>query len=204
MRSKHRELLQSKEATISDLSKQLTEQAVRADRAQKDKQSAEEELAKLLLQLNKFKQETTKTYDQFNRDVAEQQSEAESKVLQLQRECGRLKDQVEALKQAQSQAAVRIDEQQVKLQSYMGEYERFSQENKKLKEQLLSVRDQKEEALQEVARQKLAGHNRLTMVGDEANLKVSRLEQMLLEAKQERQEYEEHAYQVIKNSERLA
>ncbi len=72
MRSKHRELLQSKEATISDLSKQLTEQAVRADRAQKDKQSAEEELAKLLLQLNKFKQETTKTYDQFNRDVAEQ------------------------------------------------------------------------------------------------------------------------------------
>ena len=98
---------------------------------------------------------------------------------------------------AQQQTAVQSHEQEVKLESYMRDYERLFAENKRLRELGNSLRDEKETALAEVSKLKVASHTRMTEVQDECNLKIAHLEQMLLEQKERHRAYEERAYAVI-------
>ena len=58
----------------------------------------------------------------------------------------------------------------------MRDYERYFEENKRLREVLNNLREEKENALSEVTRLKVLYHDRVNELNDECNLKVAHLE----------------------------
>lgn len=83
----------------------------------------------------------------------------------------------------------------------MRDYERLFADNKRFRELGNQLRDEKENALAEVSKLKVANHTRLAEIQDECNLKIAHLEQMLLEQKDRHRAYEERAYTVISSQE---
>lgn len=63
----------------------------------------------------------------------------------------------------------------------MRDYERLFDENKRLKELSNQLREDRESALAELARNKLHQHNRVNDITDEANAKVANLEALLID-----------------------
>lgn len=90
-----------------------------------------------------------------------------------------------------------MHEQEVKLDSYMRDYERYFDDNKRQRELINQLRDEKESAISEVNRLKIVFHSRINEINDEANVKVAHLENNLLESKERHKGYEEKAYQVM-------
>jgi cell division septum initiation protein DivIVA len=66
-----------------------------------------------------------------------------------------------------------MHEQEVKLDSYIRDYERFFEENKRLRELVNSLRDEKDTALGEIRRLKSVYHDRVAELADEYNLKMA-------------------------------
>jgi hypothetical protein len=66
-----------------------------------------------------------------------------------------------------------MHEQEVKLDAYMRDYERYFEENKRLRELVNSLRDEKDTALTEIRRMKTVYHDRITELNDECNLKIA-------------------------------
>lgn len=87
----------------------------------------------------------------------------------------------------------------MKLDSYMKDYERLFDENKRLRDLTNQLRDEKDSSISELARNKTYQHNRLNEVTDEANIKVAHLESLMLEMKERHKAYEERAYSVMIN-----
>ncbi len=85
----------------------------------------------------------------------------------------------------------------MKLDSYMRDYERLFDENKRLRELTNQLREEKESALSDLARNKLNQHNRINDITDEANSKIASLESQLIDQKERHKAYEERAYQVM-------
>lgn len=88
-------------------------------------------------------------------------------------------------------------ELEVKLDNYMRDYERYFDDNKRLRELTNQLRDEKEGALAELNRQKVIFHGRLNELSDESNVKVAHLENMVLETKERYKAHEEQAYSVM-------
>ena len=86
---------------------------------------------------------------------------------------------------------------EVKLDNYMRDYERYFDDNKRLRELTNQLRDEKEGALAELNRQKVIFHGRLNELTDESNVKVAHLENMILEMKERYKAHEEQAYHVM-------
>lgn len=85
----------------------------------------------------------------------------------------------------------------------MRDYERLFDENKRLRELSNSLREEKESALSELARNKHHQHNRVNDITDEANAKMAVLESQLIDQKERHKTYEERAYQVITSQEKI-
>ena len=128
---------------------------------------------------------------------------AESKVSQLRRENERLKDAFEELQHQSQKQQIKLHELEVKVDAYLKENERLTDESKRSKELVNQLREDKDSALQDLQRNKTIQHNRLTEVTDEANTKVAHLEQCMLEMKQKHKQYEEKAYTVSIRQEKL-
>lgn len=77
-----------------------------------------------------------------------------------------------------------MHEQSVKLDSYMRDYERFFDENKRLRDLVNTLREEKDIALGEIKRMKSLYHDRVNELNDECNLKMAQLENQLLETKE--------------------
>lgn len=61
----------------------------------------------------------------------------------------------------------------MKLESYMKDYDRYYDENKRLRDLLNTVRDEKENAVSEVKRLKTLYYDRVNELNDECNLKIA-------------------------------
>lgn len=94
-------------------------------------------------------------------------------------------------------------EQEVKLDSYMRDYERYFEENKRLRELVNSLRDEKDIALNESRRLKSVYHERVQELNDECNLKLVQLENKLLETKEKSRFSEEKGMEVMMMQERI-
>lgn len=70
---------------------------------------------------------------------------------------------------------------EVSLDTLQRDYERYKDDNKRLRETTNQLRDEKEGALAELNRQKIIHHSRVNELTDECNLKVAHLENMILE-----------------------
>jgi hypothetical protein len=66
-----------------------------------------------------------------------------------------------------------MHEQEVKLDSYMRDYERYFDENKRLRDLVNTLRDEKDIALSEIKRLKSLYHDRVNELNDECNLKIA-------------------------------
>ena len=66
-----------------------------------------------------------------------------------------------------------MHEVEIKLESYMKDYERYLEENKRLRDLLNTVREEKEVASSEVKRLKTLYHDRVNELNDECNLKIA-------------------------------
>ncbi len=87
-----------------------------------------------------------------------------------------MKDELEAIKNERQQSAILQHEQEVKLDSYMRDYERYFDDNKRLRELINQLRDEKESAISELNRLKIVFHGRVNELNDECNVKVAHLE----------------------------
>ena len=66
-----------------------------------------------------------------------------------------------------------MHEQEVKLDTYMRDYERYFDENKRLRDLVNTLRDEKDIALSEIKRLKSLYHDRVNELNDECNLKIA-------------------------------
>ena len=107
------------------------------------------------------------------------------------------------MKNSTEHAQIMQHEQQVKLDSYMRDYERYFDDNKRLRELINKLRDEKESALSEVNRLKIVFNSRINELNDEANVKIAHLENTMLEAKERHKAFEEKSYQVMINQEKI-
>jgi len=121
----------------------------------------------------------------------------------LARENEKLKEEAESLKNEKTSSSLLLHEQEVKLDSYMRDYERYFDDNKRLRELINQLRDEKESALSEANRLKIVFHGRVNELNDECNVKVAHLENSLLESKEKHKAYEERAYQVMVSQEKI-
>lgn len=169
LKSKHKNQMLAKADEISDLSRQLSDAVDKAERCQSAMDSKSAELSKLHEQLRSFKDDTSSKYESYNKQLSAQESLAESRVGQLSRENERLTDANEQLKAQTSQTSIRLHEQEVKLDSYVKDYERLFDENKRLRELTNSLREDKDAATGDLARVKAFSQTRLHEVSDQAN-----------------------------------
>ena len=120
-----------------------------------DRDSHREELNKLKDQWRSFKDDTSTKYESYNKQLNQQENIAEDKIRLLQKENERLRDAQDASTQQEQHTQIKLHEQEVKLDSYMRDYERLFDENKRLRELTNQLREEKESAFTELARNKL-------------------------------------------------
>lgn len=188
---------------MSDLSRKLSDAVETAERHRMDKDSLREEVSKLQDQWRSFKEDTSIKYESYNKTINQQEAMSEEKIRGFQRENEKLKDELDALKNERQQAAIQQHEQEVKLDSYMRDYERYFDDNRRLRELINQLRDEKESAISELNRLKIVFHGRVNELNDECNVKVAHLENQLLEVKERHKAYEERAYTVMIQQEKI-
>lgn len=162
-----------------------------------DRDSLREEVNKLQDQWRTFKEDTSAKYEQFNKQLSQQESLSEEKQKLLKQQNEKLKEELETLTTSKQSTSVLLHEQEVKLDSYVRDYQRYFDDNKRLRELINQLRDEKESALSEVNRLKIIFHSRINELNDECNVKVAHLENNLLELKEKHKQYEERAYSAM-------
>jgi hypothetical protein len=85
----------------------------------------------------------------------------------------------------------------------MRDYERYFAENKRLRELVNTIRDEKDTAISELNRLKVIYHDRVNELNDECNIKIAQLENQLLEQKEKHRHSEEGAYEVMVQQEKI-
>ena len=160
-------------------------------------------MTKLQEHWRSFKEDTSIKYESYNKQLNQQEAMSDEKMRGLQKENERLKEEIKNVKNEQNQSQIMNHEQQVKLDSYMRDYERYFDDNKRLRELINQLRDEKESAVSEVSRLKIVFSSRINEINDEANVKIAHLENTLLEAKERHKAYEEKAYTVMVHQEKI-
>jgi hypothetical protein len=107
------------------------------------------------------------------------------------------------MRRNQAQQLILMHEQEVKLDSYMRDYERYFEENKRLREMVNSLRDEKDTALGEIRRLKAIYHDRVSELNDDCNMKIAQLENHLLETRERAKYGEEKSIEVMLMQERI-
>ena len=71
----------------------------------------------------------------------------------------------------------------MKLENYVRDYDRYFIENKRLREHMNTLRDEKDTSISELNRLKVIYHERVNELNDYCNSKISHIENKLLETK---------------------
>ena len=85
----------------------------------------------------------------------------------------------------------------------MRDYDRYFVENKRLREHVNVIRDEKDTAISELNRLKVIYHDRVNELNDQCNIKVAQLENQLLETKERHRHTESGAYEVMAQQEKI-
>ena len=118
-------------------------------------------------------------------------------------ECEKQREEVEQMRNERQSSKIEMHELEVKLDGYQHDYERYFVENKRLREHLNTIRDEKDTAIVELNRLKSLYHDRVNELNDECNIKIARLENQLLEQKEKHRTTEENAYEVMMRQEKI-
>jgi hypothetical protein len=96
-----------------------------------------------------------------------------------------------------------MHELQVKLDGYVRDYDRYFVENKRLRELVNCIRDEKDTAISELNRLKVIYHDRVQDQNDQCNYRISALENELLDQREKNRKSEEGAYEVMTQQEKI-
>jgi hypothetical protein len=118
-------------------------------------------------------------------------------------EAEKQREEVESMRNERQNSKIEMHELQVKLDGYMRDYERYFTENKRLRELVNTIRDEKDTAISELNRLKVIYHDRINELNDDCNIKIAQLENLLLEAKEKHRHTEEGAYGVMVQQEKI-
>ena len=105
-----------------------------AERHRMDRDSLREEVSKLQEQWRSFKEDTSVKYETYNKTINEQEQASEEKIRNQQRENEKLKEELDTIKNERQTAQIFQHEQEVSLDSYRREYQRYFDDNTRLRE----------------------------------------------------------------------
>ena len=159
--------------------------------------SANKQLDKMLEQWRNFKEEAAQKYEAYSRQINQAELKNEEHNRALVTECEKQREECESMRAERQTTKIELSELQVKLDSYMRDYERYFGENKRLREHVNVIRDEKDTAISELNRLKVIYHERVNELNDDCNIKLAQLENQLLEAKERHRHTESGAYEVM-------
>ena len=119
-------------------------------------------------------------------------------------ECEKQREETDSMRNERQNSKIEMHELQVKLEGYTRDYERYFSENKRLRELVNTIRDEKDTAISELNRLKVIYHDRVNELNDECNIKIAQLENQLLGDKEKHRHTEENAYEVMIQQEKIA
>lgn len=85
----------------------------------------------------------------------------------------------------------------------MRDYERYFVENKRLRELVNTIRDEKDTAISELNRLKFIYHDRVNELNDDCNIKIAQLENQLLESREKSRSKESVSYEAMAHQEKI-
>ena len=150
-----------------------------------------------------FKEEANQKYENYSKRINQAEMKNGEDNRELISECDKQREEVEAMRNERQESKIEMHKIQVKLDGYMRDYERYFSENKRLRELVNTIRDEKDTAISELNRLKVIYHDRVNELSDECNIKVAQLENQLLENKENHRHQEEGAYAVMVQQEKI-
>jgi hypothetical protein len=154
-------------------------------------------------QWRNFKEEANQKYEQYSKQINQAEMKNEEHNRALINECDKQREEVETMRNVRNDSKIEMHELQVKLDGYMRDYDRYFVENKRLREMVNTIRDEKDTAISELNRLKVIYHDRVNELNDDCNIKIAQLENQLLETKEKHRHTEEGAYEVMVQQERI-
>jgi len=203
LRQKHKHQMEQKADEHANLKRLLTDAQDSETKMRLEFESRTAELFKLHEQLRSFKDDTSSKYEAYNKQIAQQEQMSESRVSQLKREVERLRDTEEDLQQQSQKAQIKLHENEVKVDLLARENDRLLTENKRDKELVMQLREEKDSLVSELTKTRAFNSNRVHDLQDEANSRCAHLEEQMLEMKQRHKQYEERAYNILIAQEEL-
>ena len=154
-------------------------------------------------QWRNFKEEANQKYEQYSKQINQGEMKNEEHNRALINECEKQREEVESMRTERQNSKIEMHELQVKLDGYMKDYDRYFVENKRLRELVNTIRDEKDTAISELNRLKVIYHDRINELNDDCNIKIAQLENLLLETKEKHRHTEEGAYGVMVKQEKI-
>lgn len=155
LRQKQKTLLENKEDEISDLRIKFADARDLAEKNQNEKDSLRREVEKLYDQVRGLKEESASKFDQYSKSLNRSETENEEKARNLVKENERLKDENSHQKRNLKETSDQNHTLTLKLDGYMKDYQRYFEENSKLRELLNVTREEKDAAISETRRLKM-------------------------------------------------
>ena len=203
VRESHRATVESRDDEITELKLKLGDALDGQERLKVESESLQRQLDKVLEQWKSFKEDANAKYESYARQINQAELKNEEHNRALITECEKQRDECEAMRAERQTTKIELSELHVKLDSYMRDYERFFDENKRLREHVNLIRDEKDTAISELNRLKVIYHERVNELTDECNIKIAQLENQLLEVKERHRHAEGGAYEVMAQQEKM-
>lgn len=204
VREKQKTILDSRDDELSELKIKLSEALDKYDKQKVEKDSLQTQLDKMVDQWRKFKEEANQKYEQYSKQINQAEMKNQEHNRSLVTECEKQREETEAMRNERQNSKIEMHELQVKLDGYMRDYERYFAENKRLRELVNTIRDEKDTAISELNRLKVIYHDRVNELNDQCNIKIAQLENQLLEQKEKHRQSEESAYDVMVQQEKIS
>jgi hypothetical protein len=91
-------------------------------------------------------------------------------------ECDKQREEVEQMRYERENKKIEMSELEIKLESYIRDYDNYFTENKRLREHINTIRDEKDSSVSELNRLKIIYHERVNELNDYCNSKISQIE----------------------------
>jgi len=124
-------------------------------------------------QWRNFKEEANQKYEQYSKRINQAEMKNQENNRELISECEKQREETEGMRNERQNSKIEMHKLQVKLDGYMRDYERYFSENKRLRELVNTIRDEKDTAISELNRLKVIYHDRVNELNDECNIKIA-------------------------------
>lgn len=168
--------MDSRDDEITELKIKLQVSLDTQEKQRVECESLQKQHDKMIDSVRNFTEEANHKYEYYNKQINQAEMKNEEQNRALINEAEKQREEVEQMRNERAQSKIEIHELSVKLDGYKRDYHQYFDENKRLREHVNTVRDEKDTAISELKRLKAIHHNRVTELTDECNIKIAHLE----------------------------